>query len=70
MWEVLFGTFLLKGCWWPKEKTSSSSGGSILVGETHGTGYFEFAEEAGSRSQTYELLADLLGAFVSHTCKT
>lgn len=33
VWEVLFGTFLLEGCWWPKEETSSSGWGSISAGE-------------------------------------
>jgi len=69
VWEVLPGTFLLEGHWWLKEKTSSSGWGSISAGKTDGTWYFEFGGGAGSQSQTYEMLADLLGAFVSHMCK-
>lgn len=35
-----------------KGEDSSLGWGSILVGETHGTGYFESDGRAGSRSQT------------------
>lgn len=53
-----------------KGEDSSLGWGSILVGDTHRTGYFESDGRAGSRSQTYELPSGLLGAFFSHKCKT
>lgn len=60
VWEVLFGTFLLEGWWWPKEKTS------ISAGEIPQDRLFQDQWRMRSRSRICEMPSDLLGIFVFH----
>lgn len=71
VWEVLLGTFLLGGCWWPK-KTSSWGWDSISAGETHPprTGYFKISEVWGAGARPVSCLqacwVPLFPTYVGH----